>query len=259
MSTILPVVLSGGAGTRLWPLSRALFPKQFIRFPEVQPETFLAAAMKRLEPAHGFAPPLVVCNNDHRFLVKDEAERSGVRPKAIVLEPIARNTAPAVAVAALIAERADPRQRAGGHAVGPRGEGRAALRGGRAQGGGDRGCRQAGAVRHRARTHRTPGTATSSVGRRCAGYEGAFAVAAFTEKPSRETAAAYLAAGGYSWNSGIFVLGGARLPERAGAPRAGGAGCGQRPRSTAPTPTSTSCDSTPRRSPPRPASPSTTR
>ena len=75
MPTILPVVLSGGAGTRLWPLSRALYPKQFIRFPQIQQETFLAAALKRLEPAQGFAAPIVVCNNDHRFLVKDEAER----------------------------------------------------------------------------------------------------------------------------------------------------------------------------------------
>src|SRR5262245_24481783 len=108
MAAIQPVVLSGGAGTRLWPLSRGLFPKQLIRFPQVQPETFLAAALKRLGPAGGFAPPLVICNNDHRFLVNDEAERAGARPKSIVLEPIARNTAPAVAVAALLAERDDP-------------------------------------------------------------------------------------------------------------------------------------------------------
>ena len=108
MATIQPVILSGGAGTRLWPLSRALYPKQLIRFPQVQPETFLAAALKRLGPGCGCAPPVVVCNNDHRFLVKDEAARAGVEPRAIVLEPMARNTAPAVAVAALLAERSDP-------------------------------------------------------------------------------------------------------------------------------------------------------
>src|SRR5262245_59431036 len=108
MATIQPVVLSGGAGTRLWPLSRALYPKQFIRFWAGQPETFLTAALKRLGSGLGFAEPIVVCNNDHRFLVKDEADRAGITPKAIVLEPMARNTAPAVAVAALLAERDDP-------------------------------------------------------------------------------------------------------------------------------------------------------
>jgi mannose-1-phosphate guanylyltransferase/mannose-6-phosphate isomerase len=108
MAAIHPVVLSGGSGTRLWPLSRAMYPKQFIRFSDDQPETFLAAALKRLGAGLGFAPPIVVCSNDHRFLVKDEAERARVRPSAIVLEPVARNTAAAVAVAALLIERDDP-------------------------------------------------------------------------------------------------------------------------------------------------------
>ena len=70
MAIIHPVVLSGGAGTRLWPLSRALYPKQFIRFSDTQSDTFLAAALKRLAPARGFAEPVIVCNNDHRFLVR---------------------------------------------------------------------------------------------------------------------------------------------------------------------------------------------
>src|SRR5262245_36383539 len=108
MATIQPVVLSGGAGTRLWPLSRALYPKQFIRFSEAQPETFLAAALKRLDHAQGLAPRQVVCNNAHGCLVKEEADRAGIRPGGIVLEPVARNTAPAVAGAALLAERNDP-------------------------------------------------------------------------------------------------------------------------------------------------------
>src|SRR5262245_7753004 len=108
MAAIHPVILSGGSGTRLWPLSRAMYPKQFVRFSDDQQETFLAATLKRLSTGPGFAPPIVVCNNDHRFLVKDEAGRARVRPGAIVLEPVARNTAPAVAVAALLVERDDP-------------------------------------------------------------------------------------------------------------------------------------------------------
>ena len=108
MPSIYPVVLSGGSGTRLWPLSRAMYPKQFIRFFESQVASFLAATLARLTPEEGFARPIVVCNNDHRFLVKDEIDRAGVTPQAIVLEPLARNTAPAIAVAALLVAREDP-------------------------------------------------------------------------------------------------------------------------------------------------------
>jgi mannose-1-phosphate guanylyltransferase/mannose-6-phosphate isomerase len=200
------VVLSGGAGTRLWPLSRALYPKQFIRFSEVQPESFLAAALKRLGPAGGFSPPVVVCNNDHRFLVKDEAERAGVRPGAIVLEPAARNTAPAVAVAALLAEREDPEGilaiMPSDHVIRDVARFAAAVH-------------QAAAVADAGRlvlfgiAPDAPHTGYGYIRRGAPldGFEGAFAVAGFTEKPDRETAAQYLAAGGYSWNSGIFVLG----------------------------------------------------
>src|SRR5712691_11582736 len=97
MNAIYPVVLSGGSGTRLWPLSRAMYPKQFIRSFSDQASSLLAATLKRLDSAAGFALPVIVCNNDHRFLVKEEAEHAGVVPQAIVLEPVARNTAPAVA------------------------------------------------------------------------------------------------------------------------------------------------------------------
>src|SRR6185295_11412762 len=107
MNAIYPVILSGGSGTRLWPLSRAMYPKQFIRAFNDQGSSFLAATLQRLRADDGFARPIVVCNNDHRFLVKEEAERAGVTPRAVVLEPVARNTAPAVAVAALLVDRED--------------------------------------------------------------------------------------------------------------------------------------------------------
>jgi mannose-1-phosphate guanylyltransferase/mannose-6-phosphate isomerase len=108
MSAIVPVILSGGSGTRLWPLSRAMYPKQFIRFFDDQASSLLATTLKRLGSEAGFAEPIVVCNNDHRFLVKEEVERAGVSPRAIVLEPAARNTAPAAAIAALMVARDDP-------------------------------------------------------------------------------------------------------------------------------------------------------
>src|SRR5947208_6571720 len=88
MNAISPVILSGGSGTRLWPLSRTMYPKQFIRFFDGQTSSFLAATLKRLPSEAGFAEPIIVCNNDHRFLVEEEARRAGVHPRAIVLEPL---------------------------------------------------------------------------------------------------------------------------------------------------------------------------
>ena len=84
MNAIYPVVLSGGSGTRLWPLSRASYPKQFIRFFNDQQSSFLAATLKRLPIEGGFAAPIIVCNNEHRFLVKEEAEHARVAPRAVV-------------------------------------------------------------------------------------------------------------------------------------------------------------------------------
>ena len=98
--SIYPVILSGGSGTRLWPLSRAMYPKQFISF-NGEAASFLGATLKRLAPQEGFQRLIVLCNNDHRFLVKAELEKAKVDTKAIVLEPVARNTAPAIAIAAL--------------------------------------------------------------------------------------------------------------------------------------------------------------
>ena len=108
MSTIVPVVLSGGSGTRLWPLSRAMYPKQFINFFNGQGSTFLGAALSRLKLDAGFAAPILLCNNEHRFLVKEEVEKARIEPKAIILEPVARNTAAAIAIAALATVHENP-------------------------------------------------------------------------------------------------------------------------------------------------------
>jgi mannose-1-phosphate guanylyltransferase/mannose-6-phosphate isomerase len=205
MNGIHPVVLSGGSGTRLWPLSRAMYPKQFIRFLPDQDASFLMAALRRLGTDAGFPPPIVVCNNDHRFLVKQEAEAAGVAPGAIVLEPVARNTAPAVAVAALMVEREEA---AGILAVMPsdhviKDEAAFAVA-----------ARQAGEVAETGRLvlfgikPNGPHTGYGYIrrGAPLPGFPGAFAVEGFTEKPDKATAQAYLDAGTYSWNSGIFVF-----------------------------------------------------
>ena len=105
--TIYPVILSGGSGTRLWPLSRAMHPKQFIRFFEDRP-SFLGATLERLGTTAGVAAPTILCNNDHRFLVRAECDAAGITPKMMVLEPEARNTAPAIAAAAMLLVDEDP-------------------------------------------------------------------------------------------------------------------------------------------------------
>jgi mannose-1-phosphate guanylyltransferase / mannose-6-phosphate isomerase len=98
---IVPVILSGGSGTRLWPLSRELYPKQLL--PLLGEDTMLQSTLKRLEGLEGLAAPIVVCNEAHRFLVAEQLRRIGVAPAAILLEPAGRNTAPAVALAAAAA------------------------------------------------------------------------------------------------------------------------------------------------------------
>lgn len=104
MRVIIPVILSGGSGTRLWPLSRKHQPKQFLRL--VSDHSLFQETVLRAQALAGrVAPPLVVCNEAHRFLVAEQLRELGANAQAIVLEPVGRNTAPAVAVAALLARQ----------------------------------------------------------------------------------------------------------------------------------------------------------
>src|SRR5580692_8841802 len=105
MSYIYPVILSGGVGSRLWPLSRSHFPKQLLsltgEYSLIQ-ETALRIA------GPGFAKPLIICHADHRFLVGEQMRAIGIEPDNIFLEPLGRNTAPAAAIAALVIAEKDP-------------------------------------------------------------------------------------------------------------------------------------------------------
>ncbi|HET6391169.1 mannose-1-phosphate guanylyltransferase/mannose-6-phosphate isomerase [Hyphomicrobium sp.] len=206
MSNIHPVILSGGSGTRLWPLSRAMYPKQFIRFFNGQSTSFLGTALGRLPPHAGFENPILLCNNDHRFLVREELDRAGLEPRAIVLEPVARNTAPAIAVAALIALEQDPDAilavMPSDHVI----EDAVVFA---------EHIRRAAEVAATGKlvlfgikpTEAHTGYGYIKCGQALSGFGGhAFDVASFAEKPDRATAESYLADGSYFWNSGIFAL-----------------------------------------------------
>lgn len=197
-----PVVLSGGSGTRLWPLSRASLPKQLLALNGAR--TMIQDTVLRSQGL-GAAPPILLCGEDHRFLVAEQMQAIGVSPSAIVLEPVARNTAPAAAVAALLVARDDPTGvvllLASDHVVTDEAAFGAAVA--RAM------------VAARAGRIVTFGIAPSAAetgygyiqrGAALAGAAGVDAVKRFAEKPDAVTAAAYVASGDYLWNSGMFVF-----------------------------------------------------
>lgn len=198
---IFPVILCGGSGTRLWPLSRSLYPKQFL--PIVSDRTLLQETIARVSD-EGFAPPLMICNADHRFLVAEQLREAGIAPGDIVLEPCARSTAPAAAVAALLAEAIDPDALVlllpSDHVIDD----------GAAFSQSITIASQAAAVGRlvtfgMAATGPETGYGYIRRGAPIADIDGAFVVDGFVEKPSQSKAEDLLAKGGYDWNSGMFL------------------------------------------------------
>ena len=195
------MILAGGSGTRLWPLSRELYPKQFLKL--IGDKTMLQHTLARVDglPCE---PPVIVCNEEHRFVVAEQCRLAGIEPAAIVLEPARRNTAPAVALAALRGMRqgADPLLlvlAADAH-VGNEDAFQAAIR--RAMPFAEDGRLMVfGALP----TYAEPGY--GYIRRGAASADPCVAeVAAFTEKPSKAVAERYLAEGGYTWNCGMFLF-----------------------------------------------------
>lgn len=198
MSTIQPVILSGGSGTRLWPLSREAYPKQFL--PLSGESTMLQATWLRVAgiASHG---PLVIANEAHRFVAAEQLQQVGAQPRAIILEPVGRNTAPAIAVAALEAtrDRADALLLVlpSDHVI----TDEAAFR--------DAVARAAGAAENGKLVTfgivpTGPETGYGYI--KAMGHQDVRAVERFVEKPDLETATTYVASGEYFWNSGMFLF-----------------------------------------------------
>jgi mannose-1-phosphate guanylyltransferase/mannose-6-phosphate isomerase len=200
---IHPVILSGGAGTRLWPLSRASYPKQLLKLSSER--TMLQDTVARGLSDVGFAAPVLVCNEDHRFLVDDQLQQVGIKPQAILLEPMARNTGPAIAAAALWLLARDPDAlmlvQPSDHVIAsPTDFHRAVMRGLAA-------AQEGRLVTFGIKPVR-PDTGYGYIqsGEALENGDGVFGVDRFVEKPDRETAQRFVDSGAFFWNSGIFLL-----------------------------------------------------
>ncbi|CAH2803096.1 MAG: Mannose-1-phosphate guanylyltransferase (EC / Mannose-6-phosphate isomerase (EC [uncultured Paraburkholderia sp.] len=198
---IVPVILAGGSGTRLWPLSRALFPKQFL--PLTGERTMLQETLNRLEGIAGIGSPLVVCHDDHRFIVAEQLRQRHSADATIILEPVSRNTAPAIAVSALQALKSggDPLLLvlAADHVIRDIDLFREAVAA----------AAQVAEIGAMATFGIRPVTPETGYGylRAVPGEQGqVMRLATFVEKPDLETAQAYLASGEYFWNSGMFLF-----------------------------------------------------
>ena len=200
-----PVLLSGGSGTRLWPLSREAHPKQFL--PLGGEETMLQATWRRVAGI-AEAAPIVVAGEEHRFLVAEQLRQIGAPMPAIVLEPVGRNTAPAIAAAALqaMAGGEDPLLLVlpSDHVVRDAAAFRDAVRAAVP-------AAEAGALVTFGIVPHAPETGFGYI--QAEPGDGVRAVSRFVEKPDAATAQAYLDAGGYYWNSGMFLLRASRYLE----------------------------------------------
>jgi mannose-1-phosphate guanylyltransferase/mannose-6-phosphate isomerase len=202
---LVPVILSGGSGTRLWPLSRRGLPKQFL--PVLNEHTLFGETLARCAGLDHAGPPLVIANSDHRFFVAEQMRRRGITDGEILLEPCGRNTAPAIAAAAKrLVETRDADDLLmlvlpADHAIPDAAAFQAAVRAGR----------EAALAGHLVTFGIVPDRAETGYGyiradRATPVAEGIWQVAEFVEKPDAETAVQYLESGEFTWNSGMFLF-----------------------------------------------------
>ncbi|ARU32521.1 mannose-1-phosphate guanylyltransferase/mannose-6-phosphate isomerase [Sulfuriferula sp. AH1] len=200
---LYPVILSGGSGTRLWPLSRAALPKQLL--PLLTEQTLFQETVKRIVDLPNTAAPLIICNQEHRFMIAEQLRAMDVRPNAIVLEPTGRNTAPAIAIAALSIQQQDPDALMlvlpADHLIGDVAAFHLAVAH----------AAQIAALGYLATfgiVAKTPDTGFGYIrqGDALPGHTHGYQVREFVEKPDLATAGQYVASGEYYWNSGMFLF-----------------------------------------------------
>ena len=205
-TSLIPVILCGGTGTRLWPLSRASYPKQYWPLSGESDATLMQQTQQRLEGLDGLEAPLLICNEDHRFIVAEQMRQIGVEPNAILLEPMGRNTAPAVTVAARQATAGgkDPLLLvlAADHLIRDAKQFRQAVDAGRA-------AAEAGRLVTFGIVPTAPETGYGYI-EAAEPFSGEslreVPIARFVEKPDRATAEQFLATGRFTWNSGMFLF-----------------------------------------------------
>jgi len=203
---IIPVIIAGGSGTRLWPMSRQLFPKQLMNL--MDDNTMLQNTMLRLAGYPGVGRPIIVCNESHRFMIAEQSREININPAAIILEPVGRNTAPAVAVSALRAIDVDDDPvmvvLPADHYIEKTDVFHTALKAG-----------EYFAERNKLITFgivpNAPETGYGYIrkGKPMESQDSgmmAVSIREFVEKPDRKTAEKYIASGEYCWNSGIFMF-----------------------------------------------------
>jgi len=201
---LFPVILCGGSGSRLWPLSREAYPKQFLDLTQ-SGQSMLQMTLLRLQGLSDIAAPLAICNQEHRFLVAEQLHSINSAPAGILLEPVARNTAPAVALAALSALESDPNALLlvlpADHCIGDISAFQAGV---------DK-AREAAEAGYLVTFGILPESAETGYGYIERGealdsVTGAFSIQRFVEKPNKENAERYLADENFTWNSGMFLF-----------------------------------------------------